>query len=257
MLNTDNNCSFTAVTKYYDELMSSVPYRFWSRYVLQLCGHHNHVPHKLLDLCCGTGTLSLIFHEMGLEVVGVDLSQGMIERAREKATQKGVAIPFYVQDAAELDLTDEFDTCICLYDSLNYILDEVSLQSAFQRVYEHLQPGSVFIFDLNTEYAFVESLFNQKCDDVTRTLNYDWVGTYNPDTHICEVNMDFIVRNTEGDVVEEFKEQHHERAYDLAQIKSWLIAAGFDSVRSFDSYSMHAPDKRSDRVHFVARKWKS
>lgn len=194
---------------------------------------------------------------MGLQVVGVDLSEGMIEQARRKAEAKRVPIPFHVQDAAELDLDEEFDICICLYDSLNYILDETCLQSAFNRVFEHLQAGSLFIFDLNTEYAFAESLFNQKCEDVTRTLNYDWVGSYNAETKICEVNMDFIVRNEAGEVIEEFKEQHHERAYDLADIKKWLMEAGFDSVRSFNSYSQHAPDKRSDRVHFVARKWKT
>ncbi len=257
MNNTEYNSSFTAVTRYYDELMGSVPYRFWSRYILQLCSRHNHVPHRLLDLCCGTGTMSLIFHEMGLEVVGVDLSEGMIAQARQKAEAKDIPVPFYVQDAAELDVPGSFDTCICLYDSLNYILDETRLQMAFQQVYDHLLPGSLFIFDLNTEYAFAESLFNQNCEDEKATLNYNWIGTYNAETHICEVNMTFLVRNDKGEVTEEFNEQHHERAYDLADIKSWLMQVGFDSVRSFNSYSQHAPDKRSDRVHFVARKWKA
>ncbi len=256
MTNNEQNPSFTAVTRYYDELMSSVPYRFWTRYILQLCTRHNHKPHKILDLCCGTGTMSLLLNDQGFEVVGVDLSEGMIAQARAKAQTLKYPIPFHVQNAAQLDLPDRFDTCICLYDSLNYIVDDEALRSAFQRVYDHLIPGSLFIFDLNTEFAFTASLFDQFCDDTTRKLNYKWVGTYDRETHICDVNMDFTVRNEAGEVTEQFNEQHHERAYDLDDIKSWLMAAGFDSVRMFDSYSTHSPDKHSDRVHIVARKWK-
>src|SRR2546423_1729841 len=120
--------AFTAVAPHYDRLMRDVPYRAWIRYLKQLLEVHQSKPTRVLDLACGTGTVSELLARSGYEVVGVDISDGMIEEAQKKAAQNGLAVEFHVQDAAKLSLSGaKFDLCVSFFDSVNYITDPVDL----------------------------------------------------------------------------------------------------------------------------------
>src|SRR5687767_10383583 len=118
-----DNTSFSAVAPYYDLLMRDVPYRGWVEYLHQLLEARGFNPHRILDLACGTGSVSEILAAQGFEVVGVDISGAMIERARQKAEGKGLSIDYHVEDAADLRIPGErFDLCVSFFDSLNYIV---------------------------------------------------------------------------------------------------------------------------------------
>ncbi len=246
---------YTRLPEYYDELMQSVPYGFWIRYVFQLAARYRCHPRSVLDLACGTGSLTIRLAQMGYDVDGADLSPGMIAIARRRAQSAGLDLRFDVQDAATLQMGRTYDLVISLYDSLNYITDEQALQACFRAVHNHLNPGGLFIFDMNTAYAFSEGLFDQRGRGHDRVLLYDWRSRYDPQTGICEVDCLFRVRPGPEQPVEEFLERHIERAYPLPDLKRWLEQAGFDRVRAFNSYTTQAPSSRSDRVHFVAAKW--
>ena len=124
--------TFGPVAPYYDELMSGVPYQFWVDYIKNVWRRHSRVPQSILDVACGTGTVSRLLTRLGYRVAGVDLSQGMIDIAKEKASAEALDIDFRCQDAAEIDLGGQtFDAAISLFDSLNYILDPERLQAAF------------------------------------------------------------------------------------------------------------------------------
>ncbi len=246
---------YSRLPEYYDEVMQSVPYGFWIRYVLQLAARYKCQPRSILDLACGTGSLSIRLAQMGYDVEGADLSAGMIAQARRRAEAAGLDLRLEVQDAASLQMGRTYDLVISLYDSLNYITDEQALQACFQAVYHHLNPGGLFIFDMNTAYAFAEGLFDQRGRGHDRVLLYDWRSRYDAQTGICEVDCTFRVRPAPELPAEEFQERHIERAYPIADLKAWLEQAGFDRVRAFNSYTKQAPSSRSDRVHFVAAKW--
>lgn len=254
MTSPSESAAFGPVSPYYDVLMAGVPYRFWVDYLERLWALHNRKPQAVLDLACGTGTVSRLLVPRGYSLTGVDLSEGMLEVACRRTAEAGLPIVFHQQDAAELDLgAARFDAVICLFDSLNYILEPERLRSAFVRVFAHLNPGGTFIFDVNTEYALAEGMFNQSCMRMNEPLRYRWRSRYDAETRLCTVRMDFSYDPGTG-VRESFLEVHRQRAYSKDDLASWLREAGFGGVTIYNAYTTDPPKKRSDRLFYVAVK---
>ncbi len=251
---TSEDAAFGPVTPFYDTLMAGVPYRFWMDYLEKVWKKHGQTPKTVLDLACGTGTVSRYLAGRGYAPTGVDLSAGMLEVARQRAAEEQLPIPFIQQDAADLDLGDaRFDAAICFFDSLNYILEPERLCSAFARVCAHLAPGGSFFFDINTEYALAEGMFNQSCTRKGEALHYRWRSRYDPDLRLCTVRMNFSFDDGSG-VRRAFTEVHRQRAYGKDDLTGWLRAAGFADVTVYDAYSTDPPKKRSDRLFYFAVK---
>ncbi len=242
------------MTPFYDLLMAGVPYRFWMDYLQKVWKKQGQFPKTVLDLACGTGTVSRHLVSRGYVSTGVDLSAGMLEVARVRAAEAGISIPFIQQDAAELDLGDaRFDAAICFFDSLNYILEAERVQSAFARVYAHLHPGGSFFFDVNTEYALAEGMFNQSCTRKDEPLHYRWRSRYDSETRLCTVRMVFSYDDGSGER-KPFTEVHRQRAYSKDELTAWLQDAGFTGVTIYDAYSLDPSKKRSDRLFYFAVK---
>lgn len=246
--------AFGAVSPFYDALMAGVPYRFWTDYLERLWARHGRTPKSVLDLACGTGTVARLLAQRGYRVTGVDLSDGMLVHARRKAEEAGLPIAFHRQDAAELSLgAERFDTVVCLFDSLNYILDPARVQAAFARVCAHLNPGGIFVFDVNTEYALAEGMFNQSCTRRGEPLHYRWRSRYDRETRLCTIRMNFSCDPGDGQR-QSFIEVHQQRAYGKDELAQWLGEAGFAEVSLYDAYTTDRPKKRSDRLFYVAVK---
>ncbi|GIV09122.1 MAG: methyltransferase [Fimbriimonadales bacterium] len=250
MNNSSVSEPFSAVAPYYDLLMQSIPYLWWMHYVETLLDYFDRPARKVLDLCCGTGNLSELWAMNGYEVVGVDRSPAMITQAKLKAQQNRSGVRYLVQDAAELNLDETFDLIVSLFDSLNNITEPTRLAQAMRRAYQHLNPEGVFLFDLNTEYAFVRKFFDQTQLDVNAPLRYRWRSLYDRQTRLCTVHMEFWIR--EGDTEHYFTEVHTQRAYAEQEVREMLYAGGFPEVHVFDAYTLHPPERRSDRVFYAA-----
>lgn len=237
--------SFRAVAPYYDELMKSVPYRMWVGYYLLLLAHQDAHPRRMLDVCCGTGTVAEMLHKEGFSLAGFDLAPGMIEEARRKAEKKKLPIRYEVMDAATADMGETYDAAFSFFDSLNNILEPARLQMAFHRAAEHVRPGGSWIFDLNMAYAFEQRLFDQENMRANAKLRYKWVGEYDPGTRLIQVDMRFWYRG------EEFRELHVQRAHHPDEVVAMLEKAGFERIRLFHSYTLNPPRHTSDRLHFT------
>lgn len=234
------------MTPYYDELMGQVPYRMWVGYYLLLLSKQDVHPRRLLDICCGTGTMTEMLHEEGFQLAGFDLSPGMIEEARRKADAKNYAIRYEVADAAAADMGETYDAAFSFFDSLNNIVEPERLQMAFQRAYDHLVPGGSFIFDMNTAYAFEQQMFDQKQLKQNARLRYDWKGDWNPETRLIHVDMTFWYQG------QQFHELHVQRAYEASDVRSMLEHAGFEEITAYHSYTLNPPRATSDRLHWAA-----
>lgn len=239
--------SFGPIAPHYDLLMATVPYRMWAEYLKLLLVKQENPTTKLLDVCCGTGTVAEMLSQDSYEVTGFDLSAPMIETAREKAARKGLHIPYYVADARTFEIDDRFGAAFSFFDSLNYIADLEGFRAAVRRVAQHLEPKGSFIFDLNTSYAFEKQMFTQSDRRKNTVLQYDWKGQYDPETRIIRVEMDFW---KDG---ETWHETHVQRAHSDAEVRQALIDAGFGAVEVFESYTLRKPRRTSDRVHYVTR----
>ncbi|MEP6754811.1 MAG: class I SAM-dependent methyltransferase [Chthonomonadales bacterium] len=245
--------SFLSVAPLYDTIMRDVPYKHWVRYLRRILHVRNLKPQSVLDLACGTGSVSCILAEDKLQVTGVDLSGAMIDVARAKAEKKKLKIRFEVQDAAKLDLDNRYDLCISFFDSLNYITDRDQLAAAFHGVFQHLNPGGLFIFDVNTEYALENSFFDQNNLDSKDRLRYIWRSEYDSATRLCTVSMRFFYREKNG-IDSEVRETHLQRAYDEVEIRMLLSDAGFVDIVTYNAYSLNQVSERTDRMFVVAAK---
>lgn len=243
---------FDEIAFLYDQLMSGVPYQEWANYLKRILKLYDHRPRTMLDLCCGTGTVSLLLAKEGYRVWGVDISPAMIELATQKAQAIGIRADFHAQDASSFRLGKKFDLVFSLFDSLNYILESSALQQTFYRVSEHLNANGLFIFDMNTELALAGRLFDQSNLSSRSPLNYNWRSTYDPDSRICSINMDFVYRQAGAE--KRIRIAHYQRAYDLAEVEQMLTTAGLEVLDTYDAYSFRKASARSDRVFFVARK---
>ena len=238
--------SFGPIASHYDVLMANVPYDMWAGYYQLLMTQMEQEPERLLDVCCGTGTVAELLAQSDYQVTGFDLSAPMIEVARQKEAENGYGIEYFVQDAAELNLGKTFDGAYSFFDSLNYICELERFNMAIKRVARHIEPGGSFVFDMNTAYAFENKMFDQQDLRKRALIKYDWKGEYDPATRLIKVDMKFW---RDG---EEIRETHVQRAHSEDEISDALQAAGFSWVRAYDSYTLDPPNKKSDRVHYVA-----
>jgi SAM-dependent methyltransferase len=237
---------FRDVAAIYDSLMSVVPYRHWVGYVERIWERFGRRPRRVLDLACGTGNATLELKRRGYEVEGVDYSGPMIQIARHKAP----SIPFYEQDARALDLPGRFDDAVCLFDSLNYILEWEGLVAALEGVARHLEAAGTFVFDLNAIRALEEEMFTQAGHGHDASVAYVWQSHYAPETRLCRIDMQFLVHGATG--TRQFTETHWQRGYTLEEIREAVERAGLCQVAVFDAFTFDPPTARSDRLYVVA-----
>ena len=240
---------FRAIAPFYDSLMAGVPYGLWVCYIEDILSKLRFKPQTVLDLACGTGTVSELLHCRGFDVVGVDLSEEMIDVARSKSGN----VEYHAVDASQMDLGRSFDLVLSLFDSLNYITDAETLRRAIINVGKHTHTGGLFIFDVNTIYALSNHFFDQANMSESANPKYIWTSKFDHSTRICTVNMIFEIKDEHGRPVQ-FKEVHVQKGYTLEELGQMLTDAGFETLNIYNAYKFRKPTRRSDRVFFVARK---
>lgn len=237
--------SFTQIAPYYDDLMSSVPYQMWLSYLKLVWANFDVKPKSVLEVCCGTGTLSRMLAKEKFHVVGVDLSEAMIQEANKIAEEEDLKIRYEQCDASEMSLDEKFDAAFSFFDSLNYLVHAEQCKKAIQQTANHLREGGCFLFDVNTAYAFEQKMFDQRDKRKDAPVTYEWKSEYDPNTKICRVQMHFW---TDGKA---FVEEHLQRAHSLEELEAWMKTAGFRKTHFYDAYTLDPPRSRSDRIHAV------
>jgi len=232
----------------YDLLMNDIPYSAWADYIDNALKRYLGDDPKgriVVDLACGTGNITLLLAQKGYDMIGVDISTDMLTQAQAKVTDEKIL--FLAQDMRELDLYGTVDAVICTCDSLNYILDEAELEAVFARVKMFLNPGGVFIFDMNTEYKFKELLGGKSFTAKTEGAAYVWDNHFDADTGINKYHVVFSPEDSKP-----FEEIHYQRAYLPNMVWNLLQKAGFKSVKTFDGYTNNPPGERCIRTVFLA-----
>lgn len=236
----------------YDELMYDVDYKKRSAYLMRLFKKYGGAPTLLLDVACGTGGFSNEFDRLGAEVIGVDMSEEMLGIAREKSAELGTDVLFLCQRAEELDLYGTVDGAICCLDSLNHITDYKNLCRALQRVSLFLEPGKLFIFDVNTVYKH-KSVLGDNIFVIDRDNIYCvWANEYTPKNDTVNIMLDFFVKS--DDRYTRFSEEFSERAYTADELNTALEKAGLEVLAVFDDMTEAPLTDTSERAIYVTRK---
>ena len=237
----------------YDELTTDVRYSRWADYIEKHFARSALPIHTVLDLACGTGSLTAELMGRGYEMICADRSAEMLSVAAEKCRDLAGEPPvFLCQSMEKLDLYGTVDACVCCLDSVNYVTSPRRLKKAFQRVHLFLMPGGLFLFDINTPDK-LRGLDGGMFIDETDDAYCVWRAEYSPRRRICTYGMD-IFRLEEDGRWSRGEEVHEEYAYEPDELEEYLREAGFTRIRRHGCLKMRAPVPGEERIFFTAVK---
>ena len=236
----------------YDGLTYDVDYSAWADYIEKHFRKRPLPGKTVLDLACGTGSLTRELALRGYEMIGVDRSPEMLSLAADKNRGVSPIEPIFLcQSMEKLDLYGTVAACVCCLDSVNYVTDPKKLQKAFARVRLFLTPGGLFLFDVNTPEK-LEGLDGQVFLDETEDTYCVWRAEYS--RRVCSYYMDIFRLDPATGRWERGEELHRERAYTITELTGMLKEAGFVDVRVFGDKKMRPPRPGEQRAFFTARK---
>ena len=237
----------------YDRLTNDVDDEATVAFYYEILKREGLKPRTCVDLACGTGSVTAILAKKGLRVIGVDLSEEMLTVAQQKAMELENMPRFICQPLQELWLPRGVDMAVCALDSLDYITDPDDCAEAIRRVYKALNPGGIFIFDVNTPEK-LRAMDGQVFLDEDEDVYCVWRGEFDEETNICSYGMDLFQRK--GEIWERSFEEHREYAYSQEQLVGYLKAAGFTHIRVYADRRFEAPREGEQRIYIKARKGK-
>lgn len=242
--------TYETFAKVYDAIMDHSLYDQWTAFSLR---HFPKGKTKLLELACGTGIQSLRFAQEGFEVTGLDLSEEMLELARKRSREAGQSIDFVQGNMLDLTALSGFDLVTCYSDSLCYLADEVEMGDVFEQVYQVLDSGGTFIFDVHSTYQIDEVFPGYAYHENAEDFAMVWDSYADEPPHSVVHELTFFIKEDNGQF-SRYDEVHEERTYDVLTYDVLLEQAGFTDVKVFADFEDEEPTERSRRWFFVARK---
>ncbi|GGN97072.1 methyltransferase [Saccharibacillus kuerlensis] len=248
----------------YDELMEDMPYAKWKRFALEAWEKHGN-PREVVELGCGTGTLTMMLAEQGCRMTGIDLSEDMLAVARDKAEEhpplqgllRSGSLRFVRQDMTEWETPEPVDSVLSFCDCLNYLTEPEQIEETFRATYAGLRPGGTFIFDVHHPDTLRRYEEQQPFVLDEENISYIWTCGLDEERLEIEHHLRIFVRRdaaSSAEVYERFDEVHIERAYDPEWLRQALLQAGFSSAECYADFEWRAPGDGAERLFYVAVK---
>lgn len=274
--------AYTDFASVYDTFMDETPYEEWAEFIHQLIKEYGisgqAAPGKekdkssasaetfsgsealdsernlVLDLGCGTGTLTELLYRKGYDMLGVDFSQEMLNIALAKKEKSGSDILYLCQDMRELDLYSTVGTVISVCDSVNYLLEPEEIIETFRLVNNYLYPGGIFIFDFNTVYKYEQVIGDTTIAENREECSFIWDNFYHEEERINEYDLTIFVKDKKNNnLFRRFTETHYQRGYTPEEMKSFVKKAGLEFVKAIDADTRKEPEETSERIYIIAR----
>lgn len=248
--------AYTGFASVYDLFMDNIPYKEWSVYLIGLLKEYGVADGLVLDLGCGTGVMTELLAEAGYDMIGIDLSEEMLEIAMEKREQSGHDILYLCQDMREFELYGTVRAIVSVCDSMNYVLEEDEiLDMLTSAARNYLDYGGLFIFDMNTEYKYRELLGEQTIAENRKEGSFIWENYYDEEEMINEYNLTLFIRE-ESDYYRKYEETHYQRAYSLDTIRSLVEKSGLKLLHIYDAFTHEPAKEDSERVYVICQREK-
>ncbi len=272
--------AYTDFAQVYDEFMDETPYEAWCGFLVETLYKYGvskdagekpepdeTVPsdeqearnlrqerNTILDLGCGTGTLTEMLARKGYDMIGVDNAQEMLQIAIKKREQSGLDILYLLQDMREFELYGTVGAVVSVCDSINYLLEEEDVLQTFRLIHNYLYPGGIFIFDFNTVYKYADVIGEATIAENREECSFIWENYYHEAEEINEYDLTIFVRGEEEELFHRFQETHYQRGYRLEQMCRLLREAGLSVLETLDADTHEAVTKESERIYVVAKK---
>mgnify|MGYP002512002138 CR=1 FL=1 len=244
--------AYTSFAAVYDAFMDNVPYEEWAEYLWGLLKDYGVFDGLVLDLGCGTGNLTELLAGRGYDMIGVDNSEDMLQAAMEKREQSGHEILYLLQDMREFELYGTVAAVVSICDSINYLTEYQDLVNTLALVNNYLDPGGIFIFDLNTIYKYRDVIGDTTIAESREDCCFIWENVFDQETRINEYELTLFIQET-GGLYRRFEETHYQKAYTQQEITQAVKEAGMELVAVYDAFTREDPREDTQRVYVIAR----
>lgn len=256
--------AYTAFAKVYDRFMENVPYDKWGDFIEYVVDKYGiSKPSRdsvdalesernlVLDMGCGTGVLTEIMYNKGYDMIGVDISQEMLDVALRRKLAKYVndtdtediaseaGILYLCQDMCELDLYSTIGTVYSTCDSINYLIEDEEVEACFDRVSNYLYPEGLFIFDVNTVHKYRDVIGDVTIAENAEECSFIWDNFYSEEDNVNEYDLTLFIESEDADsygrkLYEKYSETHYQRGFEVEEIKEMLSDAGLELMAIID-----------------------
>ncbi|TDT70543.1 methyltransferase family protein [Hypnocyclicus thermotrophus] len=228
-------------SKIYDEMMEYLEYDEW---LLLILNNFSDNVKKILDIGCGTGELSIRLKRLGFSVVGIDLSKGMLDKAKEKDDN----IKFIQEDMKNFKLEEEFDAAIMIFDTINHLLNEEELRGTIKNVYNHLSKDGIFIFDTATRKLMNEMFPEDYFVDDREEMTIIWQHEYNNEEDLDYIFTSFFVHKKDN-IYERIDEEYAKKIFSEKVIDNICKNEGFEIIKKINNNNT-----AGDRIFYFLKK---
>ena len=252
---------YDAIAHIYDKLNKDIDYSAWADFVERAFDRYLPArPELVLDLACGTGSMSIRLAKRGYDMIGVDISEDMLSEANLRS--EGLGILYLCQDMRSFELYGTVGAALCCLDSMNYLLSEEDLCSCLSKLHNYLDPDGLLLFDVNTPYKF-ENIYSDNAyvledeldgyeDEPPRAVFCGWQNSFDKESGICDFYLTVFDENEDG-TYSRSDEHQRERCYSLDIIKNQLEHTGFEFLGVFGDFEFSAPSETAERWYIAAR----
>jgi 2-polyprenyl-3-methyl-5-hydroxy-6-metoxy-1,4-benzoquinol methylase len=243
--------AYTGFAAVYELFMDNIPYEEWARYIQKILQEHGIENGLMLELGCGTGSLTRIMSAKGYDMIGIDNAAEMLAVALEQEREKPKNILYLLQDMCEFELYGTVKAVISICDCINYVTEPKDLLQVFCLVNNYLDTKGIFIFDMNTLYKYKEILGATTIAENREEGSFIWENFYDEEERINEYDLSIFI--PEGELYRKYEEVHYQRAYTIEEILELIEQSGLKLLNVYDAFTFEKPKVDSERVYFVVQ----
>ncbi len=241
---------FAVISEYYDR-MNGADYKAYADFVQNIFRTHGTGKEELLlDLACGTGKLTCELASRGYDMIGADISIDMLNVARDRAYDGEFNILYLLQDMREFELYGTVDGIVCSLDGVSYLSERKEVIKCLKLARNYLNPGAMFVFDVNTEHRLREVLDGREYFIEDGDVYLGWHSEVNGD--FCDFYLTLFIEGSDGRYMKK-SELQSERIWSMDEYKSMISESGLELTAVYSDLEMSAENDISDKWYFVCR----
>ena len=244
--------SYESFAGVYDLFMDNIDYPAWCTYLIGILKEYGIEDGLIAELGCGTGSMTELLAAEGYDMIGIDNSPDMLEVAQEKRVESGLDILYLMQDMREFELYGTVRAVVSICDCMNYILEEEDLLEVFCLANNYLDPGGIFVFDMNTPYKYREVIGNTTIAENREEGSFIWENCFYEESQVNEYALTLFIKE-EDDLYRKHEEFHYQKAYEPERVKELLEEAGLKVEAIYDAFTREPVREDSERIYFIAR----
>lgn len=249
---TEDLTAYSAFASVYDLFMDNVDYDRWADYLEDRLKEYGIEDGLVLELGCGTGTMTELLAKKGYDMIGIDNSGEMLAEALEKKYESGLDILYLEQDMQEFELYGTVRAIVSVCDCLNYLTDSEDLLAVFKLANNYLDPGGLFLFDMNTEHKYRDVIGDTTIAENREEGSFIWENTYDARKRLNTYELTLFLPVEEG-LYEKQEELHCQRAYLKEEVEELLQKSGMKLLAVYDAYTRNPVTGDTERMLFIAK----